>query len=332
MRQGLLRYSAHRALLAIPVLLGVTFVTFLLVHITPGNPARLELGPTASQADVNRLYRQLGLNLPWPEQYGKYLLSLSHGNLGTSLSFQQPVLSLIVERLPVTLLLTFGAFVLSVLVSVPLGLIAAVRRGRPSDMGVRLVALLGVCAPSFWLALILILVFAVDLKVFPAEGLPAEWGFSAFQHLFLPCLSLAIAQVALSAGVRASMLEVMGMDYMATARAKALSPFRITVVHGLRNAMLPVITILGLQIATLLGGAVITENVFALPGVGSLAIQAVNAKDYPLVQGIVLLAAVAVIVMSVLVDISYVILNPRVALAHRVDDCRNRRGRDILNT
>lgn len=318
MHRGLLRYAAHRLLLAAPVLVGVTFVTFLLVHITPGNPARLELGPTASQADVNRLYRHLGLNLPWPEQYGRYLLDLLHGDLGTSLYFQQPVLTLIIQRLPVTLLLTFGAFVLSIVFSVPLGLIAAARRGKPSDMAVRLIALLGVCAPSFWLALILILVFAVDLKVFPAEGLPTEWGFSAFEHLFLPSLSLAIAQVALCARVlRSSMLEVIGMDYMATARAKALSPLRVMFVHGLRNAMLPVITILGLQIAALLGGAVITENVFALPGVGSLSLQAVNAKDYPLVQGIVLLAAIAVIVMNVLVDMLYVVLNPRVALSAR---------------
>jgi peptide/nickel transport system permease protein len=315
-RKGMGRYLATRLALAIPVLLGVSVIAFMIIHITPGDPARIVLGQTASEADVLRMRDQLGLNDPLPVQYWHYLTNAVGGDLGESIAFQQPVTTLIFERLPVTITLALLAFTVSVALALPLGVLAATRRGRAADVVTRLVALIGVSAPSFWLALMLIFLLAYKLPLFPSAGFPgfAEGGIGALQHLILPAISLALAQVALSARtLRANLIEVLGKDYVRTAEAKGLVQRRVVWIHALRNALIPVITVIGMQVGVLLGGAVITETVFALPGIGRLSIQAVQANDLTLVQGVVLVAAVGVTVTNILVDVLYGFINPRVS-------------------
>lgn len=309
---SLLWHTFRRLLGAVPVLLGVTVITFMLVHITPGDPARTVLGPTASQADVLNLTHKLGLDRPLIWQYWHYLDGLLHGDLGQSVAFQQPARTLVWQRLPVTLVLTIGSFVIAVALSIPFGIIAARYRGRRPDVITRFLALLGVSAPSFWVGIMLIYLFAYKIRLFPAAGLQTLWTPTAIPYFVLPCVTLALAQVALSARtLRASLLEVLGKDYMRTAEAKGLSDLRVLCVHGLRNALIPVITVMGLQVAALFGGAVVTETVFALPGIGRLSVEAIQNGDMPLVQGIVLLSAVAVVIINLGTDLLYRIVNPR---------------------
>ncbi len=311
---SLLWHTFRRLLGAVPVLLGATVITFMLVHITPGDPARTVLGPTASQADVLNLRHKLGLDRPLIWQYWHYLDGLLHGDLGQSVAFQQPVRTLVWQRLPVTLVLTIGSFVIAVALSIPFGIIAARYRGRRPDVITRFLALLGVSAPSFWVGIMLIYLFAYKIRLFPAAGLQTLWTPTAIPYFVLPCATLALAQVALSARtLRASLLEVLGKDYMRTAEAKGLSDLRVLCVHGLRNALIPVITVMGLQVAALFGGAVVTETVFALPGIGRLSVEAIQNGDMPLVQGIVLLSAVAVVIINLSTDLLYRIVNPRVS-------------------
>ena len=316
MASSLLLHACRRLLAAVPVLFGVTVVTFLLVHITPGDPARTILGPTASQTDVQRLHEKLGLDRPLLSQYWHYLNGLLHGDLGQSVAFQQPVSSLVLERLPVTLVLALGSFILAVAVSIPFGVLAARYRGRSPDVLTRVMALLGVSAPSFWVGIMLIYLFAFKVRLFPAAGLQTLYAWSAVPYFVLPCVTLALAQVALSTRtLRASLLEVIGKDYMRTAESKGLRDIRVLFVHGLRNAFIPVMTVMGLQIAGLFGGAVVTETVFALPGIGRLSVDAIQNGDMPLVQGIVLLSAVAVVVINLLTDVLYRVVNPRMTHA-----------------
>lgn len=309
-------YILTRALLAIPVLLGVSLISFTILHLTTGDPARIMLGQEARPEDVTALRRELGLNAPIFVQYGRFLNHALHGDLGKSLKYRQPVGQMIGERLPTTILLTCMALGMSVAFALPLGVIAALRRGTVTDVAAMLAALVGVSAPTFWVALMLIFLFAYQLRLFPAAGLPAfgTAGFAMLHYLVLPSVTLALASAALVARMtRSNLLEVLHRDFMRTARSKGLGPARIIINHALRNALIPTITVVGLQLGTLLGGAVVTETVFALPGIGRLAVDAIQARDFPVVQGVTLIVALAVTLTNLCVDLAYGLLDPRVA-------------------
>ena len=309
-------YILTRALLAVPVLLGVSLISFIILHLTTGDPARIMLGQEARPEDVVALRRELGLNAPIFVQYGRFLDHALHGDLGKSLKYRQPVGRMIGERLPTTILLTSMALGMSVAFALPLGVIAALRRGTATDVAAMLAALVGVSAPTFWVALMLIFLFAYQLRLFPAAGLPAfgTAGLAMFHYLVLPSATLALASAALVARMtRSNLLEVLHRDFMRTARSKGLGPARIVINHALRNALIPTITVVGLQLGTLLGGAVVTETVFALPGIGRLAVDAIQARDFPVVQGVTLIVALAVTVTNLFVDLAYGLLDPRVA-------------------
>ena len=266
-------YVTTRVAAAVPVLLLVTFFAFLVLFLSPGDPVRVMLGQEARAEDVQRVRQELGLDRSVPEQYLRFLGRVATGDLGDSYKYRRPVASMIFERLPVTIVLAAASLLLSLVIAIPLGIVAALNRGRLPDAVTMVVALFGVSAPSFWIALMLIYVFAYRLDIFPATGLPPvrEAGLGVLLLLVLPALSLAVISSGLLARiVRSSMLEVLGRDFMRTATAKGLSRTKVVFKHGLRNAMIPVITVIGLQLGGLLGGAVVTETVFALPGVGRL--------------------------------------------------------------
>ena len=305
----MLNYLIRRLSGALIVILGVSCLVFLLIQLVPGDPVEVMLGESASSADREALREQLGLNQPLLVQLWQYLSGLARGDLGISLFSQRPIGELLLERIPATLLLTIAALGIAVLLAVPLGVLAALRKDTAWDTGAMGFALLGVSIPNFWLGPLLILVFSLWLGWFPVSG--AE-GAGAW---VLPALTLGTGLAAiLSRMVRSSLLEVLQEDYMRTARAKGLSSTRVVWVHGLRNALLPVITLLGLQLGALLGGAVITETVFSWPGIGSLTIEAIQRRDYPLVQACVLLISLAYVLVNLATDLIYAWIDPRIRL------------------
>jgi len=309
-------YLLTRLLLTLPVLVGVSLVSFTILHVTGGDPARIMLGQEARPEDVSALRRTLGLDAPILVQYGWFVGRALRGDLGRSLTYRQPVRQMLGQRLPTTLMLTGVALALSVAASLPLGVAAALRRGTGVDAAAMFVALLGVSAPTFWVALMLIFCFAYKLRWLPAAGLPgpSTGGAAVLAHLLLPGSTLALASAALIARMmRSNLLEVLHRDFMRTARSKGLAPRQVLVRHAVRNALIPTVTVVGLQLGTLLGGAVVTETVFALPGVGRLAVDAIQARDFPVVQGVVLVVAVAVTGANLLVDLAYGLLDPRIS-------------------
>jgi len=311
----MLTFTLSRITSAIPVIILVTLFAFLILFLTPGDPVRVMLGQEARAEDVQRVRTELGLDKPVPLQYLAFVARVATGDLGESYKYRRPVATMIFERLPVTIVLALSSLLVSILIAVPLGIIAALNRGKLADTLTMVAALFGVSAPSFWIALMLIFFFAYKINIFPATGLPpfSEAGFGVIMHLVLPAFSLAVISSGLLARiVRSSMLEVLSRDYMRTARAKGVARFAVVVKHGLRNALIPVITVIGLQLGGLLGGAVVTETVFALPGVGRMAVEAIQSRDIPLVQGIVLVLAVGIIVVNLLVDVMYGLIDPRV--------------------
>jgi ABC-type dipeptide/oligopeptide/nickel transport system permease component len=290
------------------VLLGVSAIVLFSMFLT-GDPAALMLPPDASRAEIDAFRHAMGFDDPAIVQYLRYVGHAVTGDLGTSLRFRQPVLRLIGERLPATALLAVAALGWSTLLGFILGVIAATRQGGFADFFVRLVALSGQAIPVFWLGLLLILVVSLDWRLLPTGG----YGTAA--HLVLPAISLgAYYMSAVTRLVRASLIEALGEDYVRTARAKGLTELRVVVRHALRNALIPVITVQAMQFAALLGGALITEIIFAWPGIGRLAVQAIQNRDFPLVQAVVLLAATVFVLVNLLVDLSYAALNPRVRL------------------
>ncbi len=302
------RYLFQRLAQSVVVLIGVSAVVFFSMFLT-GDPAALMLPPDASRADIAAFRHAMGFDDPAIVQYLRYLGHAARGDFGTSLRFQRPVLALIAERLPATALLAVAALAWSTLAGFVFGIIAAVRQGRVTDFAVRLVALSGQAIPVFWLGLLLILLVSLDWRLLPTGG----YGTAA--HLVLPAISLgAYYMSAVTRLVRVSLIEALGADYVRTARAKGLGEFRVVVRHALRNALIPVITVQAMQFAALLGGALITEVIFAWPGIGRLAVQAIQNRDFPLVQAVVLLAAVVFVLTNLLVDLSYAALNPRVRL------------------
>ncbi|SDT34099.1 ABC transporter permease [Microlunatus soli] len=303
---GVGRAIVSRVVSSLVVLFLVATVAFGLVRIS-GDPLALLLPPDATKEQAARLASQLGLDQPLAVQYLQYLGGLVRGDLGTSIYFDQPVLSLIGERLPATVLLAFSAFVLSLLISLPAGIVAGIRRGKITDTVISGVILIGQSTPAFWVGIVFILIFAVRLRVLPAAG------YGSFANLVLPAVTLAIYSIAVVARVlRTSLTDELSSDYIRTAVAKGLRPREVVIGHGLRNASLPVITVIGLELGSLLGGAILTEQVFSWPGIGRLTVEAISNRDFPLVQGAVLFFATVFVVVNLLVDLSYAVLDPRV--------------------
>ena len=301
------RFLARRLALTIPVLLGVATLVFSLIHFIPGGPAQAMLGEAAPQADVDELRKRLGLDRPLLEQYGIFLGGLLRGDLGTSLRTGQPVAAQILERMPATMELAAAAMFVAICVSVPLGIAAAVRRGTFVDHAAMTLALTGVSIPNFWLGPLLAIVFAVELGWLPVSGRGTP------QHLILPAISLGAALAAILARMtRASMLEELREPYVQAARARGVSRLRAIVRHAFRNSLIPVVTLVGLQFGAVLTGAVITETIFAWPGIGRLLIQSIGFRDYPLVQGCILLIAITYVGVNLVTDLIYGVLDPRI--------------------
>jgi peptide/nickel transport system permease protein len=310
----LLRYVTRRLVILVPVVLGVTILVFFSIHLVPGDPARSFLGDRATPAAVAALHREWGLNEPIPVQYWLFMSRLLHGNLGQSLFYQSSVAGLIGGRLPVTLLLLLYAAVLSVLISVPLAMAAARRPDGIADHIVRAIGLVGIGMPSFWVGTILIIIFALRLHIFAVAGY-GNGLTGHLQSLVLPGLTIAISIAPmLVRSLRASMIEALNSDYVAFAKAKGASARAVVMRYGLRNASISAVTILGINIGFLVGGTLVIENVFALPGLGSLMVQAILDRDFPVVQGITLVFAVIVVVVYLLTDVAYALLDPRVRL------------------
>jgi peptide/nickel transport system permease protein len=302
-------YLAQRLAGAVLVVFGVISIVFLLIHLIPGDPIEIMLGEAASSTDREALRVALGLDQPVLLQFTHYLHGLLQFDLGASLQSRRPVTDLLQERLPATLLLAGVTLAVTLALALPLGLLAAVRRGSAWDGGAMAFSMLGVSIPNFWLGPLLILVFSLWLGWFPVSGR------EGVGSVVLPAVTLGTGLAAvLSRMVRSSMLEVLGEDYIRTARAKGLPPQRVILHHGLRNALLPVITLLGLQLGALLAGAVITETVFSWPGIGLLTIEAIQSRDYPVVQACVLLISVGYVLVNLLTDIAYAWADPRIRL------------------
>lgn len=317
-RKGLVMtsYIIRRLLLLVPVAFFVSVITFLLIHLVPGDPARVLLGEDVTPQALAALRQELGLNRPLYEQYVLWLNQALHGNLGESIILHQPVLQAIIQRLPVTVELGVGALLFSLILSVPTGIAAATRRGSQLDWLLNVASLLGTTIPPFVLGLLLILAFAVLMRAFPPGGyVPfAEDPLSNLRDLVLPVIALGSGSVAVNfRQVRASMLEVLGQDYIRTARAAGLSPLRVNYRHALPNALLPLLTLVGLQAGAILAGAVVIETIFLWPGVGQLVVSSILSKDYPVVQGVVLLSALSYMLINLVVDVAYTVVDPRIS-------------------
>ncbi|CAG0934602.1 Dipeptide transport system permease protein DppB [Thermoflexales bacterium] len=352
------QYFLRRMLLTIPVLIGIVFITFVLVRAIPGDPCRAMMGEKASQASCEAFKVRFGLNDNVVVQFGRYAGNLLQGDFGNSIKYGRPVSTILLERLPATLELALAAMAFAVLLGIPLGIISAYRHNSPFDAGTMVVANLGVSMPIFWLGLLLAAFFGVVLKdtplqlptggrlsagisIPPLTDLKQLEGFSlsamtflsnmvtlnalvtgnwkvlgdAVRHLILPAIALGTIPMAIIARMtRSNLLDVLGLDYVRTARAKGVKERSVVLKHGLRNAMLPLVTVIGLQFGALLGGAVLTETVFGLPGVGKFLVDSIFARDYPVVQGFTLVIAVIFVIVNLIVDISYAYLDPRVRL------------------
>jgi peptide/nickel transport system permease protein len=309
---GRMTFISRRLLLLVPTAVGVTIITFFMIHLIPGDPARTILGIHATPRAIAILHQQWGLDRPLADQYWLYMDRLVHGNLGQSLYYGTPVTGLITSRLPVTLWLIIYAAVIAVAISVPLAMIAASRKDALRDHVVRAVPLLGLGMPAFWLALILQTTLAVRYRLFPVTGYGS--GIGGHLHaMFLPSFTVAVALCpVVIRSLRASMLNVLGADYVTTARAKGVPGRRLFIRHVLRNAVIPAITVLGINIGFLIGGTLIVEQVFALPGIGSLLIQSIFARDFPVVQAVALVFGIMVVLVNLLTDMAYAALDPRV--------------------
>lgn len=307
-----LNHVAKRLIQLVPTLFFVLVVIFVLVRLLPGDPTSAMLGDRATDADVARLNAQLGLDRSIPAQFLLFLQRIVQGDLGISIHLKVPVMRLILEKMPVTLALTGFAAILALLMAVPLAFVAAMRRGRAADTAIRGAFQIGLSMPIFYLGLVLLTVFAAGLRWFPVGGYGDTWGDRAW-HLFLPALTLALSLSAvLMRNLRASIIEVLGAEYVDFARSKGLAPRLVLGRHVLRNALISTVTLFGLSVGTLIGGAVITETVFAIPGAGRLMIDSIYGRDYPVVQGLTLAMAVLVSLVFLATDLVQAALDPRV--------------------
>jgi len=304
---AVLRYLVRRLLLVIPVLLGVATLVFSLIHVIPGDPAQTILGDTGSQEEVEVLRQQLGLDRPIIEQYLTFLKGFVQGDLGTSLRTNQPVTAMIAERIPATLELALASMICAVMFAIPLGVAAAVWRGTIIDYSAMTLALIAVSIPNFWLGPLLALIFGVELGWLPVSGR------GTLAHLIMPAASLGTGLAAILARMtRATLLEELREQYVIAARARGASKTRAILAHAFRNSLIPVVTLVGLQFGVVLTGAVITETIFAWPGIGRLLIQSISFRDYPLVQGCVLMISIAYVGVNLLTDLAYGVLDPRI--------------------
>lgn len=309
------RYFLNRLFGMLVVMFVVATVAFVIVRVVPGDPAAIMLGPDATAADVAALRGRLGLDAPLPVQYAIYLGQLSSGDLGHSIFLDRPVLQAIAERAEPTTLLTLMALIVAVGIGAPAGIAAAVFHGRSIDQITLTLAMLGASIPSFWLGLIFIQKFSVGLGWFPVSGYgePNAGLWEHIRHLMLPALVLGLINSSLIARfARGSMLDVLGEDYIRTGRAKGLSEGKVVLKHALRNALIPILTVIGLTMALLVGGAVITETVFGLPGVGNLVVSAVLRRDYPVIQGALIMIAAIYVLINLAIDLLYLLVDPRV--------------------
>ncbi|MBU1208620.1 MAG: ABC transporter permease [Proteobacteria bacterium] len=301
-------YILKRLFHSIFVLIGISVVVFIILHLT-GDPAALLMPMDATSEQVAQFRKEMGFTDPLLVQYWRFFKGTLHGDFGLSFRHSQPALDLVLERMPATIQLTITAMIIAMIIAVPVGIISAIRRNSILDHIGMTGALLGQSTPVFWLGIMLILVFSVTFQWFPSSGR------GTLQHLILPAVTLGMFSMARTARMmRSSMLEVLGQEYMKTARAKGLSPRKVILKHALKNALIPVVTIVGMELGTLLGGAVITETIFAWPGVGRLAVQAIYNRDYPVVQAAVFLLASIFVLVNLIVDILYTYLDPRVKL------------------
>lgn len=304
-----MKWFAKRLAQMIPVVFGVVTLVFAFLRMVPGDPVTIMLGEQARPADIETMRKDLGLDGTMAAQYGRFIKGLCKGDLGKSFYFRKPVRDVIFERYPATMQLAGCAMLVAVLISFPLGIIAAMRSGTAVDAAASGFALLGVSMPNFWLGPLLILLFSIHLQLTPVSG------GGGFKYLILPAITLGMGMSGILARlVRSGLLEVQGAAYIRTAVAKGLGRGRVVLVHGLRNALLPVVTVMGLQFGALLAGAVVTETVFSWPGVGYLLIEAIRSRDYPLVQGCVLSISATYVLVNLLVDALYAVIDPRIRL------------------
>jgi peptide/nickel transport system permease protein len=310
-----LAYVIRRLFATIVVMAVVAFAVFSLLYLTPGDPAAILAGDAATSDDIRRIREKLGLDEPFLVRFGGWVWALAHGDLGTSIFTNLPVTRLIEQRIEPTLALTLCTLVVAVLVAVPLGVVAAARAGSWIDRTVMAFSVLGFSLPVFVLAYILILIFSVELDWLPVQGYRSihEDFWDWLRHLILPSIALGTVYIALIARItRASMLDVLSQDYIRTAQAKGLAPRGVLLGHALKNAAVPIMTIIGIGIALLIGGAIVTETVFAIPGIGRLTVDAILRRDYPIIQGVILIFSAAYVLINLAVDLSYMFFDPRI--------------------
>lgn len=317
------RYIAKRLLMLIPVLLGISLVVLILIDITPGDPARMMLGPQATEEKVQEVRQELGLNDPLPVRYGRFLWNVVHGDFGTSYMTGRPVVDEMMQRFPYTLLLVAIGLTISVLLGIPLGVFAATHQYTWKDNGAIFVSLFCVSMPSFWFALLLIRWFGVNLRWLPISG-TADW-----RGWILPCVSMALGLIAIIARqTRSNLLEVIRQDYITTGRAKGLSEGKVIYRHALKNAMIPVIMIIGGIFGSLLGGAMISEVIFSIPGLGQYTMTGLFNRDYPVIQGSVLILSTLFAIIILIVDVIFAIVDPRIRSQY-IKKGRRKAGRRI---
>ncbi len=301
------KYILRRLLLLIPVMIGVTFIVFTMMYFTPGDPARIMLGESAPEHEVVKLREELGLSDPYIVQFGRYVFNAVRGDIGRSYATKRPVMNEILSRFPATLKLAAAGVLVAVVLGIPTGIISATKQYSLFDNVAMVLALIGVSMPNFWQGLMLVLLFSVQLKWFPSSG------FSSFKHLVLPAVTLGTSSAAIITRMtRSSMLEVIRQDYIRTARAKGQVESVVINQHALKNALIPIITVIGLQFGYLLGGAVLTESIFSIPGVGRLMVDSIKSRDFPVVQGGVLFIAITFSFVNLFVDILYAFVDPRI--------------------
>jgi len=301
------KYFIKRILTAIPVLLVTAVLVFSALHLAGGDPVSVMVGPTAPQETRERVRKKMGFDKPLTVQFGIYMGNILRGDLGKSILNRKAVSEMIVEKLPITAELGVAAFALAYIIAIPLGIIAALNRNSIFDWVSMLVALIGVSMPGFWLGLILIFIFALKLRVLPPTG------YGGIEKLILPALALGLPRMGRIARItRSTVLEVINQDYIRTARAKGLTEWVVVVKHALRNAMLPIISLMGLDLGYIIGGSVVIENVFARNGIGNMMLRAITSRDFPVLQGSMFVLALAIILSNILADLSYMIVDPRI--------------------
>lgn len=308
-------YIVRRVMETVPVLLVVAIVVFSIVHLSPGDPARVILGDMATEAEVERLQQAMGLDRPIVVQFADWFGNALQGDLGQSIFLNRPVLTAIVERAEPTFMLSLLSLLIAVAVGVITGVVAAINHNRFTDGFLSIVALIGVSVPNFWLGLLLILLFAVQFGWFPPAGYqPLEEGIGqSLRYLMLPAITLGVSQAAIISRItRSSLLDILKEDFVRTATAKGLPGYIVIVKHAFRNSLIPVITVIGLVLAALLGGAVVVETVFAVPGLGRLVITSIARRDYPVIQGTVLIVTTIYVLVNLVVDLLYVAVDPRI--------------------